>query len=111
MRVLVFKDRCSRVIQIALDDDCTRAVAYHHGEPVGELCIEIDTGVADGAPTLAKLFVEPAYRLSGIAHTLLAHAFHEIGHSITVERSEPQRSPAFESLCRCLALEGALILN
>ncbi|CAB3738170.1 GNAT family N-acetyltransferase [Paraburkholderia rhynchosiae] len=111
MRVLVFKDRCDRVIQIELDVDCTRAVAYHHGEPVGELGIEIDASGADGSASLANLFVEPAYRRSGIAHTMLTYASREIGHSINVDRPSSHGSPEFESLCRCLAVEGAVIFN
>jgi GNAT superfamily N-acetyltransferase len=111
MHVVVFKDRCNRVIQIELDVDCTRAVAYHQGEPVGELSIDIDASEADGCPLLTTLFVEPAYRRSGIAHTLLNCASQQIGHPIRVDRSALHSSPPFESLCRCLAPEGTVILD
>ena len=48
---------------------------------------------------------------SGIAHTLLTYASEEIGHPIGVDRSPPHSSPQFESLCRCLTLEGAAVFN
>ncbi|MHB9841967.1 GNAT family N-acetyltransferase [Paraburkholderia terrae] len=109
MRVIVFKDRCGRVIRIAFDEDCTRAVAYHHDEPVGELRISIDDDSANTVSTLLNVCVEPAYRRSGIAHTLLVYASREIGQPIRVDLAASPDSFAFETLCRCLAGEGILI--
>lgn len=113
MRVVVFKDRCDRVIQIAFDEDCTRAVAYHHDEPVGELQIGVDDDSARTLATLLNVYVEPAYRRSGIAHTLLLYTCQEIGRPISVDpAASPDSSPdscALETLCRCLAYEGLVI--
>jgi GNAT superfamily N-acetyltransferase len=109
MRVIVFKDRCNRVIQIAFDEDCTRAVAYHHDEPVGELRIGIDNTSARAVATLLNVYVEPAYRRSGIAHTLLAYSCQQIGQPIRVDLPASPDSSAFETLCRCLSTEGILV--
>ena len=109
MHVIVFKDRCDRVIRIAFEEGCTRAVAYHHDEPVGELRIGIDDDSANAVATLLNVYVEPAYRRSGIAHTLLAYASREIGQPIRVDLHGSPDSFAFETLCRCLASEGIVI--
>jgi GNAT superfamily N-acetyltransferase len=108
MRALVFKDRCDRVIRIVFDDECTHAVAYHHDERIGELRMELDDDAVDTRVTLQDVYVEHAYRRSGIAHTLLAYACREIGQPISVDPSESRDSPAFETLCRCLAREGVV---
>jgi hypothetical protein len=109
MHVTVFKDRCDRVIQIVFDEDCTRAVAYHHDEPVGELRISIDDDSSNAVATLMNVCVEPAYRRSGIAHTLLAYASREIGQPIRVDLPASPDSFAFETLFRCLSSDGILI--
>jgi hypothetical protein len=109
MRVVVFKDRCNRVIQIELDDEGTRATAFHRDQQVGELRIGSGNYTNAASATLLDLNVEPAYRRSGIAHTLLAFACREIGQPVAVDPDIFSSSPAFETLCRHLILEGLLV--
>ena len=109
MRVLVFKDRCNRVIQIGLNDEGTCATAFHCDQQVGELRLEShDHGNAASA-TLLDLNVEPAYRRSGIAHTLLAFTCCGSGQPIGVDPDMLSSSPAFQTLFRHLTLEGLLV--
>ena len=68
MHVVVFRDRCERVIRIVLDDARATAVAYRDDEAIGELGIDDGRGGAVRSPSLTRLYVEPAYRRSGIAH-------------------------------------------
>ena len=109
MRVLVFKDRSNRVIQIGLDDEGTRATAFHRDQQVGELRLDRDAHANAISATLLDLKVEPAYRRSGIAHTLLAFACREMGRPVSVNPGTCPSSPAFETLCRHLMLEGVLV--
>ncbi|OXC79751.1 GNAT family N-acetyltransferase [Caballeronia sordidicola] len=109
MRVLVFKDRCSRVIQIEFDDEGTCATAFHRNRQVGELRLDRDTYTNAIPATLLDLKIEPAYQRSGIAHTLLAFACREMGGPVSVDQDTCPSSPAFESLCRHLMLEGVLV--
>lgn len=110
MHVVVFRDRCERVIRIVFDDARASATAYRDDEAIGELDLDDDCrdeGIAR-SPTLARLYVEPAYRRSGIAHTLLAYASREFGRPIRIDtgaRAWPD-SPAWATLCRCLEYEG-----
>lgn len=110
MHVVVFRDRCERVIRIVFDDARASATAYRDDEAIGELGIDDASGNEGIArsPTLARLYVEPAYRRSGIAHTLLACASREFGRPIRIDtdaRAWPD-SPAWATLCRCLEYEG-----
>jgi len=109
MRVLVFKDRNNRVIRIVLDDEGTRATAFHHDQQIGELRLESDAHGNAASATLLDLNVEPAYRRSGIAHTLLAFGCREMGRPISVDPDTFPSSLAFETLCRHLILEGILV--
>ncbi|WP_025600660.1 GNAT family N-acetyltransferase [Burkholderia sp. WSM2230] len=109
MQVVVFKDRCDRVIQMVFDDDYTHAVAYHHDAPVGELRIDIHDDPLNAAATLLNVRVEPAYRRSGIARTLLAYASRETGQPIRAHLPASPESRAFETLVRCLSAEGILV--
>ncbi|WP_175689466.1 GNAT family N-acetyltransferase [Burkholderia anthina] len=112
MHVVVFRDRCGRVIRIVFDDACATAHAYRDDEPIGELGID-DEGGAVPAPTLVRLYVEPAYRRSGIAHTLLACASRAFGRPIRIDagaRAWPD-SPAWTTLCRCLEYEGLVVVR
>jgi len=109
MRVLVFKDRCNRVIQIGLDDEGTCATAFHCDQQVGELRFESDNHANAASATLLDLKVEPAYRRSGIAHTLLAFACCEMGRPVGVDLEMFASSPAFDTFCRHLILEGLLV--
>jgi len=109
MRVLVFKDRCNRVIQIGLNDEGTCATAFHCDQQVGELHLGSDNHGNAASTTLLDLKVEPAYRRSGIAHTLLAFACCEMGLPVGVDPDMCSSSPAFDTLCRHLILEGLLV--
>ncbi|NTY39054.1 GNAT family N-acetyltransferase [Burkholderia diffusa] len=122
MHVVVFRDRCERVIRIVFDDARATAVAYRDDEAIGELGIDDGRGdergegsKADAArsPSLTRLYVEPAYRRSGIAHTLLACASREFGRPIRIDsraREWPD-SPAWATLCRCLEYEGLVVVR
>lgn len=110
VQVFLFKDRCERVIRIVSDDTYTDAFAWREDQPVGELHVAVDTYSARKSAALVSIYVEPAYRRSGIAHTLLAYVSRQLGEPIRVERFESAGSPAFETLCRCLAHEGTLTL-
>ncbi|WP_322089696.1 GNAT family N-acetyltransferase [Burkholderia sp. BCC1999] len=112
MHVVVFRDRCARVIRIVFDDARATAIAYRNDEAIGELGID-DDGDAARSPSLTRLFVEPAYRRSGIAHTLLACASREFGRPIRIDtgaRAWPD-SPAWATLCRCLEYEGLVVMR
>ncbi|AXF23856.1 N-acetyltransferase [Burkholderia pyrrocinia] len=109
MHVVMFRDRCARVIRIVFDDAHASAVAYRDDEAIGEL--RLDHGDGARSPALARLYVEPAYRRSGIAHTLLACASREFGRPIRIDadaRAWPD-SPAWATLCRCLEYEGLVV--
>lgn len=107
MHVVVFKDRCARAIRVVFDDARTWAVAYHDGETVGELRLDAECEAAmPVTATLARLYVETAYRRSGIAHTLLVYARRELGQPIRIEPHRWPESHAWATLCRCLAHEG-----
>ncbi|MCA7999720.1 GNAT family N-acetyltransferase [Burkholderia metallica] len=116
MHVVVFRDRCERVIRIVFDDARATAIAYRDDEAIGELGID-DVDDADGgaarSPSLARLYVEPAYRRSGIAHTLLACVSREFGRPIRIDtdaRAWPD-TPAWATLCRCLEYEGLVVVR
>lgn len=109
MHVVVFKDRCGRVIRILFDDTGTQALAYRDDEMVGELRVDMDGGSTYTSATLVDLYVAPAYRRSGIAHTLLAYTSRELGQPIHVDRLMWPDSPACESLYRCLLHEGIIV--
>ena len=109
MRVLVFKDRCNRVIQIGLDDEGTCAMAFHRDQQVGELRLDSDFHANTTSAVLLDLKVDPAYRRSGIAHTLLAFACREMGGPVSVDPDTCPSSPAFKTLRRHLVLEGVLV--
>jgi GNAT superfamily N-acetyltransferase len=110
MHVFVFKDRCGRAIYLEFDEQRTHAVAYHRHQAVGELKLAYDVGPNGKSPALVHLHVEPAYRMSGIAHSLLAHACEVTGEAIIADpEASPCPSIAFATLCRCLLREGLLI--
>ncbi|CAB3750431.1 GNAT family acetyltransferase [Burkholderia sp. MSh2] len=112
MHVVVFRDRCERVIRIVFDDARATAVAYRDDVAIGELGLDDGDGMGP-APSLARLYVEPAYRRSGIAHTLLACASREFGRPIRIDsgaRAWPD-SPAWATLCRCLEYEGLVVVR
>lgn len=113
MHVVVFRDRCERVIRIVFDDAGKTFVAYRDGDAIGELDID-DAGGGDGrSPSLMRLYVEPVYRRSGIAHTLLACAAREFGQPIRIDagaRAWPA-TPAWSTLCRCLEYEGLVVVR
>ncbi|WP_107314363.1 GNAT family N-acetyltransferase [Burkholderia metallica] len=117
MHVVVFRDRCGRVIRIVFDDARATAIAYRDDEAIGELGIDDDGSGDDGgaarSPSLARLYVEPAYRRSGIAHTLLACVSREFGRPIRIDTDarEWPDSPAWETLCRCLEYEGLVVVR
>ncbi|CAB3746725.1 GNAT family N-acetyltransferase [Burkholderia puraquae] len=112
MHVVVFRDRCERVIRIEFDDARATAVAYRDDEAIGALCID-DGGGAARSPSLTRLYVEPAYRRSGIAHTLLACASREFGRPIRIDAGarEWPDTPAWATLCRCLEYEGLVVVR
>lgn len=116
MQAVVFRDRCGRVIRIIFDESGTCAVAHHEEEAVGELRLHT-VGTAEDAArrgmpvVLDSLFVEPAYRRAGIAHTLLSSACREFGRPIRVDPDARPDSPAWATLCRCLALEGVVVVE
>ncbi|MCO8590863.1 GNAT family N-acetyltransferase [Burkholderia multivorans] len=109
MHVVVFKDRCARVIRIVFDDARAVAVAYRDDEAVGELSVDDSAR----APLLVRLYVEPAYRRSGIAHTLLAHVSRVLGEPIRIDARTRATtdSPEWATLCRCLAHEGLVVVE
>ncbi|CAH2771870.1 MAG: hypothetical protein CBARDCOR_2009 [uncultured Caballeronia sp.] len=109
MRVLVFKDRCNRLIRIGLDDEGMHATAFHCDQQVGELRFDSDIHANTTSATLLDIKVESAYRRSGIAHTLLAFACREMGQPVGVAPDPRPLSPAFETLCHHLMLEGLLV--
>ncbi|MDR0242575.1 MAG: GNAT family N-acetyltransferase [Burkholderia sp.] len=115
MHVVVFRDRFERVIRIVFDDARATAVAYRDDAAIGELGIDDDGGRGDAArsPSLTHLYVEPAYRRSGIAHTLLAYASREFGRPICIDTGarEWPDSPAWATLCRCLEYEGLVVVR
>lgn len=111
MHTYIFKDRCGRVIHVETDDDGEAAVAYHHAEPVARLSVTCSEGSDDSSATLIDLFVEPPYRRSGIAHTLVAYVREETGNPIRVRRQMANQNEAFGTLCRCLECEGLLFLS
>jgi hypothetical protein len=116
MHVVVFRDRCARVIRIVFDETCMRAVAHQGDESVGELCLDAggtaeDAGDRETPVMLAGLYVEPAYRRAGIAHTLLACACRELGRPIHIDPKAWPDSPAWAMLCRCLAIEGIVVVS
>ncbi|MBN3781552.1 GNAT family N-acetyltransferase [Burkholderia sp. Ac-20345] len=113
MQVVVFRDRCERVIRIEFDDVRATAVAYRDDEAIGELGIDDDGRGAVRSPSLTRLYVEPAYRRSGIAHTLLACVSREFGRPIRIDaraREWPD-TPAWATLCRCLEYEGLVVVR
>lgn len=111
MRVFVFRDRCGRVIRIISDESGMCSIAHHGDEAVGELHIDSDDPLDRQAPvTLTRLYVEPAYRCAGIAHTLLSSAYRELGQPIFITLKALPDSPAWATLCRCLALEGVVVV-
>lgn len=111
MHTYIFRDRCGRVIHVETDDDGEAAVAYHRAEPVARLSIEHSGSSDEQSATLIDLFVDPPYRRSGIAHTLVACAREETGNPIHVRRQMASQNEAFSTLCRCLECEGLLVLN
>lgn len=112
MHVFVFKDRCGRVIRIMSDDSWMCSVAHHRDEVVGELHIDSNDPLDRHTPiTLTRLYVEPAYRCAGIAHTLLSSARRELGRPIFIASKTLSDSPEWATLCRCLALEGVFIVE
>ena len=82
-------------------------------QAAGELGIGDDGGGAARSPSLTRLYVEPAYRRSGIAHTLLACASREFGRPIRIDTDarEWPDSPAWATLCRCLEYEGLVVVR
>ncbi|MCO5399085.1 GNAT family N-acetyltransferase [Ralstonia soli] len=109
MHMFVFKDRCGRVIRILSDDRWMCSVAHHGDEVVGQLRIDSDDSVnCHTAVKLTHLYVDPAYRCAGIAHTLLSSARRELGQPILIASKTLSDSPAWATLCRCLVLEGVL---
>ncbi|RZF26512.1 N-acetyltransferase [Paraburkholderia sp. UYCP14C] len=111
MHTYIFKDRCGRVIHVETDDEGENSVAYHHAEPVGRLSISHDDCSGASSAVLLELFVEPSYRRSGIAHTLVAYACEAAGSPIRVRPQMASQSDAFSTLCRCLECEGLLLLH
>ncbi|HEM7880024.1 GNAT family N-acetyltransferase [Burkholderia contaminans] len=113
MHVVMFRDRCERVIRIVFDDARATAVAYRDDEAIGELGIDDDGGGAVRSPSLTRLYVEPAYRRSGIAHTLLACVSREFGRPIRIDTDarEWPDTPAWATLCRCLEYEGLVVVR
>ena len=112
MHVVVFRDRCERVIRIVLDDARATAVAYRDDEAIGELGIDDGRGGAVRSPSLTRLYVEPAYRRSGIAHTLLAYASREFGRPIRIDaRAREWPDTPGATLCRCLEYEGLVVVR
>ncbi len=113
MHVVVFRDRCERVIRIVFDDARATAVAYRGDEAIGALDLDDDGGDAVRSPSLTRLYVEPAYRRSGIAHTLLACASREFGQPIRIDAGarEWPDTPAWSTLCCCLEYEGLIVVR
>jgi GNAT superfamily N-acetyltransferase len=111
MHTYIFKDRSGRVIHVETDDEGEAAVAFHHAEPVARLSISHDDTSDAPSATLIELFVEPAYRRCGIAHTLVACARETIGGPIRVQRTMASQNEAFRTLCRCLESEGLMLLT
>ncbi|AYQ43071.1 GNAT family acetyltransferase [Burkholderia aenigmatica] len=113
MHVVVFRDRCERVIRIVFDDAGATAVAYRDDDAIGALDIDDDGDGEERSPSLTRLYVEPAYRRSGIAHTLLACASREFGRPIRIDAGarEWPDTPAWSTLCRCLEYEGLIVVR
>ncbi|WP_028213973.1 GNAT family N-acetyltransferase [Paraburkholderia mimosarum] len=111
MHTYIFKDRCGRVIHVETDDEGETAVAFHHAEPVGRLSVSHDDRAGPLSAFLVELFVEPPYRRSGIAHTLVANARDAAGSPIRVRRQMASQNEAFSTLCRCLEREGLLLVH
>ncbi|CAB3964201.1 MULTISPECIES: GNAT family N-acetyltransferase [Burkholderia] len=113
MHVVVFRDRCERVIRIVFDDAGATAVAYRDDDAIGALDIDDDGDGEGRSPSLTRLYVEPAYRRSGIAHTLLACASREFGRPIRIDAGarEWPDTPAWSTLCRCLEYEGVVVVR
>jgi GNAT superfamily N-acetyltransferase len=110
MHVYLFKDRSARTIAIELDERTGRALAWHRDQLAGWLDFESVAGTPGGArAALVDLFVEPAFRRSGIAHTLLAHLCAEIDGPIEVDAPAGAHGVEFRSLCRNLACEGLIV--
>lgn len=112
MHMFVFKDRCGRVIRALSDESWTCSIAYHGDQVVGRLRIDLNGPLDGHVPiTLTNLYVEPAYRCAGIAHTLLSSARRELGRPIVIASKALPDSPAWATLCRCLALEDVLVVD
>jgi GNAT superfamily N-acetyltransferase len=110
MHAYLFKDRCARAITIELDECNGRAVAWHRDQTVGWVRFELDVSSPAGVrATLVDLFVEPAFRRSGIAHTLLAHLCEEMDGPIEVDASSSAQAAEFSALCTNLACEGLIV--
>ncbi|GAB7524226.1 N-acetyltransferase family protein [Paraburkholderia sp. 2C] len=122
MHIYMFKDRSARAITIEFDERRGRAVARHRDQPVGWVHFEPATSTPGGArATLVDLFVEPAYRRSGIAHTLLAHLSQEMDGPIEVDVASSTggtrgtrgtrgaQGAEFSALCSHLACEGLIV--
>jgi GNAT superfamily N-acetyltransferase len=110
MHAYLFKDRSARAITIEFDGHNGRAVAWHRDQPVGWIRFEPDASALAGArATLVDLFVEPAFRRSGIAHTLLARLYEEVNGPIEVDASSGAQGAEFSSLCRNLVCEGLIV--
>jgi GNAT superfamily N-acetyltransferase len=116
MHVVVFRDRCARIIRIVFDETCMHAVAHRGDEAVGELSLYAggmaeDTLDSETPVMLAGLYVKPAYRRAGIAHTLLACACRELGRPIRIDPKAWPDSTACATLRRCLAIEGIVVAD
>ncbi|WP_153098811.1 GNAT family N-acetyltransferase [Paraburkholderia hayleyella] len=109
MQVYVFKDRSGRVIRVVFDTESLCALAYRDDEIVGVLRVENDAVGAQTSVRLLSVYVEPAYRRCGIAHTLLAYVCRETGQSIEIAPVMASQSLAFAHLCRCLMQEGVIV--
>jgi GNAT superfamily N-acetyltransferase len=113
MHAFLFKDRSARAITIEFDERHGRAVAWHRDQPVGWVRFEPVASAAAGArATLVDLFVEPAFRRSGIAHTLLAHLSQEMDGPIAVDVTKgatDEHGAEFSALCSNLACEGLIV--
>jgi GNAT superfamily N-acetyltransferase len=110
MHAYLFKDRSARAITLELDERNGRAVAWHRDQPVGWVRFELEVSTPAGArATLVDLFVEPAFRRAGIAHTLLAHLCEEMDGPIEVDAATGAQGVEFSALCSNLACEGLIV--